>query len=113
MDQSLDRIAIVVQHEHNRIQTQLQHIGKGLHSEVQTTLAGDKDTSFVVAALFDGFERSHCSAGSISDTAEDCLVVHAGTTRELRAAKSECRCACFSDDEVARLEELAQSLGLR
>ena len=82
MDQSLDRVAIVIEHEHDWIQAQLQHVGKRLHSEMQATLAGDKDTSLEVTALFDGFERSYCGAGSVADAAEDCLVVHAGTAGE-------------------------------
>jgi len=79
---------------------------------MQAALASDKDTSFVVTVLLDGFESSHCGTSSVSDTAKDRLIIHAGTTGKLRGAESECRCASLSNDEVAGLEELAQSLGL-
>ena len=79
MDQSLNGVPVVVKHKHNRIQAQLQHVGERLHGQVQAPFAGDKDTSFVVIVLLDGFERSHCGAGGVANTAKDCLVVHTGT----------------------------------
>jgi hypothetical protein len=110
MDQPLDRIPIVVQHEHDRVQPQLQQICESLHGEVQTTLTRDQDTSFVFARFLDGFESSKRSSGGIPNAAEDRLVVHAGAAGEFGAAEAEGGSAGFSDDEVAGFEELAESL---
>lgn len=111
MDQPLDSVSIVVEHKYNRVQAQLQHIGERLHGQVQATFTGDKNTPLVMVVLSNSFERSHCGASGISNRSEYRLVVHAGATGKLRAAKSECGCACFPDDKVAVLEELAQGLG--
>jgi hypothetical protein len=90
MDESLNSVPVVVEHEHNRIQTQLQHIRESLHCQVQAAFAGNKDTSLVIIVLSDGFERSYCSASGITNTAEDRLIIHAGAAGELRGAESEC-----------------------
>ena len=90
MDKSFDSVSIVVEHKHDRIQTKLQHIGERLHSQVQAAFTSDKDASLVVIILPNGFECSYCSTACISNRSEYCLIVHAGATGELRAAKSEC-----------------------
>lgn len=90
MDQSLDSVSVIVKHEHNWVQAQLQHVRESLHGKVKAAFAGDKDTSLVMTILLNGFERSHCSASRIANRAEDGLIVHAGAAGEFRRAESEC-----------------------
>lgn len=78
MDQSLNRVPVVVENKHNRIQAQLQHVRESLHGQVQAAFAGDEDTSLVMTILLDGFERSHRSATGITDRPEHGLIIHAG-----------------------------------
>ena len=79
MDQSLDRVSIVVKHEYSRVQAQFQHIRKRLNGQMEAAFASDEDTSFVMLALPDSLERSHCSSSSVAYATEYGLVVHAGT----------------------------------
>jgi hypothetical protein len=110
MNQPLNRIPIVIQHKHNRIQPQFQQIRESLHSKVQASLTRDQDTALELARFLDRFESAQSSSSGVPNAAEDRLIVHARAAGEFGAAEAEGGCACFADDEVAGFEELAECL---
>lgn len=110
MNQPLNRIPIIVQHEHHWPQAQLQQVRERLHGQVQAALAGDEDTALESPRLADRFEGAHGGARRVPDAAEDGLVVHAGAAGEFGAPEAEGGGARFADQEVAGLEEFAEGL---
>jgi hypothetical protein len=90
MDQALDRIPIIVQHKHNGVETELEEICKSLHSQMQTPLSRDKDTSVVFSGrLAEGFESSQSGPGGVADAAVDGLVVHCCAAGEFGVGQAE------------------------
>lgn len=110
VDQALDSVSVIVKYEYNRVQTQLQHIGEGLDSQVQAAFTRNENAALVSTILSDSFEDPDRSSGGVTDASEDRLVVHARAAGKLRSSKSKCGCACFANDEVAWFEELPEGL---
>jgi hypothetical protein len=128
MDQTLDRISIVVQDEstsqishalehqvgkgnkHDWLQVMSQQIRKRLHRKLQRAFARDQNVPLVFTSLLYGLERPDCSPCGVSNAAVDSLVELENPRGEVRLDNTISRSSCLSNDTITRFDELRECL---
>ena len=106
VNESLDRVPVVVVDDEDRFQTILEHGRDVLHGQLHRSVPREEDDATARSgSFFRGHQRSEGRTSGVSDRAPKDLRDESGAFRERRRSDAERRSAGFGHDDVALFEE--------